>query len=447
MGWGRAALLSVALAGASVAAGAQTAPPPELERAQALIREGQAEEAWRLLSPLEKQYAGQPDFDLALAVAATDSGRPNLATFALERVVVMQPGNTAARLELVRAFYALRDYERAERELQFILEAEPPPEIRALAAEYRQKMQDRPAALLAAGWSGYAEAAIGHDSNANAATAQASIFVPSLGSALLVDPAFLRQRDRFAALGAGLEYAHPLSGSVAASLGAELQLRSYAELDQFDSRAADLRASLYQRLDARDTVQYTLRHNDFQLDHASYRRMQSAAVEWRRLFGDRARLGIGAQGYRIRYQQPDVAASSSDIAALAATAAYVLDPASRTVGLAGVYLGVADNAVAGRADGDRRIFGATAGLRRNLAPDVEGYANAAFLYSRYQDPNPDFGIRRRDRQLDLSLGASWQLADGLFLRPQISRTRNASNIAVDDYGRTEVSLALRREWN
>jgi hypothetical protein len=446
MGWGRAALLSVALAGAGVAVGAQTAPPPELERAQILIREGQAEEAWRLLSPLEKQYAGQPDFDLALAMAATDSGRPNLATFALERVVVMQPGNVAARLELVRAFYALRDYERAERELQFILEAEPPPEIRALAAQYRQKMQDRPAALLVAGWSGYAEAAIGHDSNANAATAQASIFVPSLGSELLVDPAFVRERDRFAALGAGLEYAHPLSGSLAASLGAELQLRSYAELDQFDSRAADLRAGLHQRLNPRDTVQYTLRLNDYELDHETYRRMQSAAVEWRRLFGDRARLGIGAQGYRIRYQQPDVAASSSDIAALAATAAYVLDPGSRTVGLAGVYAGL-DNAVAGRADGDRRIFGATAGLRRNLAPGVEGYVNAAFLDSRYRDPNPDFGIRRRDRQVDLSLGASWQLADGWFLRPQISRTRSASNIAVYDYGRTEASLTLRREWD
>jgi hypothetical protein len=442
--WISAALLTVALAGASAAVGAQ---PPELERAQALIREGQAEEAWRLLSPLEKQYAGQPDFDLALAMAATDSGRPNLATFALERVVVMQPGNVAARLELVRAFYALRDYERAERELQFILDADPPPEIRALAAQYRQKMRDRPAAaLLVAGWSGYAEAGIGHDSNANAATAQGSIFVPSLGSELLVDPTFLRERDSFAALGAGLEYAHPLSGSLAASLGAELQLRSYAELDRVDSRAADLRLGLHQRLDARDTVQYSLRHNDYELDHASYRRMQSAAVEWRRLFGDRARLGIGAQGYRIRYRQADVAASGSDIAALAATTAYVFDPASRTVGLAGIYLGL-DNAVAGRADGDRRIYGATAGLRRNLAPGIEGYANLAFLYSRYQDTNPDFGIRRRDRQVDLSLGASWQLADGWFLRPQISRTRNASNIAVHDYGRTEASLALRREWD
>ncbi|HEX6319375.1 MAG TPA: tetratricopeptide repeat protein [Burkholderiales bacterium] len=444
MRWISAALLTVALAGASAAVGAQ---PPELERAQALIREGQAEEAWQLLSPLEKQYAGQPDFDLALAMAATDSGRPNLATFALERVVVMQPGNVAARLELVRAFYALRDYERAERELQFILEADPPPEFRALAAQYRQKMLERPAAaVLVAGWSGYAEAGIGHDGNANVATAQGSIFVPSLGSELLVDPAFVREPDRFAALGAGLEYAHPLSGSLAASLGAELQLRSYAELDRSDSRAADLRAGLHQRLNPRDTVQYTLRLNDYELDHEAYRRMQSAAVEWRRLFGDRARLGIGAQGYRIRYRQADAAASSSDFGALAVTAAYVFDPASRTVGLAGLFAGL-DNAVAGRADGDRGIYGATAGLRRELAPGVEGYVNAAFLDSRYRDPNPDFGIRRRDRQVDLSLGASWQLADGWFLRPQISRTRNASNIAVHDYARTEASLTLRREWD
>ncbi|HEX6267426.1 MAG TPA: tetratricopeptide repeat protein [Burkholderiales bacterium] len=440
-------MLSVVLVGASAAAGAQTAQPPELEQAQTLIREGKAEEAWQLLSPLERQHAGQPDFDLALAVAATDSGRPNLATFALERVVVMQPANAAARLELVRAFYALRDYERAEREIQFILEAEPPPHIRALAAQYRQKMREQPALRpLAAGWTGYAEALLGHDSNANAATAQASIFVPSLGAELLVDRAFVRDADKFAGLGAGLEYAHPLSGSLAATLGADLQARSYAELDTSDSRAADLRVGLHQRLDLQDALQYTLRHNEYELDHASYRRMQSAAVEWQRVFGDHARVGIGAQGYRIRYRERDVAASSSDIVALAASGAYVLDAATRKVGLAGVYLGL-DNAVAGRADGDRRIYGATAGLRRDLVPGVEGYVSVALLYSRYGNVNPDFAVRRRDRQTDLSLGASWKLADGWFLRPQISRTRNASNIPVHDYGRTEASLGLRWEWN
>jgi hypothetical protein len=307
-------------------------------------------------------------------------------------------------------------------------------------------MRDMPATMVPVGtWSGYAEAGIGRDTNANVATPQGSIFVPSLGAELLIDRSFLRESDDFATLGAGMVYARPLNGSMAAILGADLHARSYAQLDTSDSLAADFRASLNQRLDAGHSVQYTLRHNDYQLDHASYRRMQSAGLEWRRTLGDRARVALGAEGYRIRYRKEELRVSSSDLAALAGSAAYVLDAATRSVGLASVFVGL-DNAVAGRADGDRRIVGASATLQRYVAPRLQGYASVAFLDSRYSDTNLDFNVHRRDRQLDFAFGASWQLADGWFARPQIVRTRHASNIPVHDYGRTEVSLSLRREW-
>jgi hypothetical protein len=444
--WKRAALFTVALAGVVLQGGAQTAIPPEVEAGQALLREGKAQEAWRLLSPLEKQYAGVPEFDLALAMAATDSGRPNRATFALERVLVTQPGNATARLELARAYYALRDHERAERELRLILQGNPPPEVRALIAQYRHSMRDMPAAALQlAAWSGYAEAGVGHDTNANIATAQGSIFVPSLGAPLILDRPFVRDPDDFAALAAGLEYVRPLGGGTAAILGADLQSRRYAELDRFDSLAVDFRASLSQSLGARDSMQYTLRHNDYELDHASYRRMQSAAVEWRRAFGERARLGLAAQGYRIRYREDDVKASSSDLAALAASAAYVFDGATRNFALASLYFG-SDNATAGRADGDRRLLGSSMTWQRSLAPRLALQASLALLGSRYADVNPDFNLRRRDRQIDATLALVWRLADGWYLRPQLARTRNHSNIPLNEYARTEASLILRREW-
>jgi hypothetical protein len=437
-------LLKAALFGACLQGLAQGSRPPELEVAEAFLQQGRADDAWHMLLPLQAQYAGQPDYDLALAVAATDSGRPNLATFALERLVVMQPNNLAARLELVRAYLALHDHERAERELRFILDADPPAEVRALAAQYRARLSGARAAA-AAGWTGYAEAGFGYDTNANVSTAQGSVFVPSLGTQLILDRAFVRDPDAFTELAAGAEYAYPLSGTLAVLAGAGLRLRSYRELDAFDSRAADVRIGLNQRLGLHDGIEYTLRHEDYELDHAGYRRMQTAAAEWRRSFGDRARVSIGAQGYRIRYRQEDAQASDSNLLALSAGAAWTLDRARRSVGLVGATAG-SDAAVAGRADGDRRIYGAGAGLQHAFAPRVAGYANVAFLASRYRTPNPDFGVRRRDRQLDLSLGASWELAPGWFLRPQLTRTRNGSNIAVHEYRRTEASLSLRREW-
>lgn len=446
MRWFAAVFLTIALAGTSAAA-AQAAPPPELERARALLREGKAQAAWELLAPLERRYAGQRDFDLALAIAATDSGRPNLATFALERIIVMQPGDATARLELARALFALRDYERAQRELQFILEGDPPPAVRELVAQYRERMGNAAvAAASPAGWSGYAQAGVGHDTNANVATAQGSIFISALGSELILDREFVRDADNFASLGAGLEYAHPLNGRWTALAGADVLQRAYAQLDTSDSRAFDLHLGLRQRLDLRDSVQYTVRHNDLQLDHAGYRRLQSGGAEWSRAFGERARLALSLQGYRIRYLPPDTRASSSDLVALSGSGAYLLDPASRMVALAGAFLGH-DNAVAGRADGDRRIYGVSAGLQRRLAARLDGYASLALLRSEFRQQNVDFGVTRGDRQLELALGLAWELADGWSLRPQLARTRNRSNVAVNDYGRTEASLTLRREWD
>lgn len=445
MGWVAGMMLAVALAAASMPAGAQPAPPPEVVQAQQLTREGRAEEAWRLLSPLEPQHAGQPDFDLALAMAATDSGRPNLATFALERLVITQPANATARLELARAYYALRDYERAERELQFILRGDPPADVRALVAQYRARMDELPANVAAprAGWSGYAEAGLGHDTNANAASAQGSVFVPSLGGDLVLAPGSVRAHDRFAELAAGALFVQPWGARWTLLAGADLRLRGYAGLDAFDSQALDLRGGLRQRLAGGDHLEYTLGHADLDLDRADYRRTQSAGAQWSRRLGERARLGVFAQGYRIRYRRADVRDASSDMLVAGASGAYALRWA---VVLGGVLAGT-DAAAAGRIDGDRRVFGANAGLQRRFAGQVNGHAGLALVHSSYRQDNAQFGLARRDRQLDLSLGLSWEVADGWELRPQLVRTRNRSNIAVNDYARTEASLALRRTWD
>ena len=441
-GW-IAALWCVVLVGWAPSVLAQSA---ELKRAEALMREGKAAEAWRLLSALEPKYAGRPEFDLALAVAALESGRANLATLALERVVVSEPGNAAARLELARAFFALQDYERAEREFQFVLNSDPPPAIRTLVADYREKMRPPGALVASPGFSGYVEGALGHDTNANIATAQSSLFVPGLGTAVILDPAFRRDADKYTELAAGLEYLRPLTADLVLQAGADVQARFPGDLDMFDSLVVDAHVGLRQRLDQRHSVQYALRHNEFELDHAGYRRMQSASAEWSRAYGERARLGLSAQGHRLRYLQDDTRASSSDMLALGVNAAYVVKAASRTVALGGAFL-AHDDATAGRADGDRRVYGASGGLQRRLAPHLDAYASVALLQSDYRQQNPDFGVTRRDRQLDLALGLSWQVAEGWSLRPQLVRTRNHSNIGLNDYARTEVELALRRAWD
>src|SRR5688572_12425875 len=89
---------------------ALTAPMPAVAQADpvataaALQSQGRAEEAYRLLKPLEGERAGDAAFDYALGVAAADTRRFGEALIALQRVLAVQPGNAPARAELARVY-------------------------------------------------------------------------------------------------------------------------------------------------------------------------------------------------------------------------------------------------------------------------------------------------------------------------------------------------------
>ena len=174
--------------------------------------------------------------------------------------------------------------------------------------------------------------------------------------------------------------------------------------------------------------------------------MQSASVEWTRAVSARARVGISAQGYRIRYRQEESRASSSDMLTVGLSATYALDATGGTVATLGIFVGD-DNAVSGRVDGDRGLYGASGGLRRRVTGTLDGYANIGWFRSDYRAHNPAFGVKRVDRQLEMALGLAWSARHGWLIQPQLARTRNRSNIGLNDYGRTEASVTLRRDWD
>jgi tetratricopeptide (TPR) repeat protein len=418
---------------------------PLLGKAEALVRAGKAGEAWQLLSPLEAQYAGQPDFDYLLGIAALESARPNRATFILERVITVNPGHLAARLEMARAYFALGDFERAEREFNLILKASPPAGTRSLIQSYLARMRD-PAQVQGPGFSGYAEIALGHDTNVAAAAAQTSVFIPGLNTEFVPDSMFQRRPDRFTSLGAGLEYAHPLRADLGVVAGADFRQRWHSDIFAFDSRVVDLQATLIHRLDERERMHYTVRHNRYELDNSRYQNILSLAAQWTRGLSPRTSVSLSAQGYRIRYLNEDAQSNSSNLVAAAGSATHVLQESSRTVLAGGLYAGH-DNAVAGRVDGDRRMLGVSLGAQRRLFSRVHGYVRYAVLESDYATTNPDFGETRRDRQHDGAVGLVWEMGEGWSLRPQMTRTRNLSNLPLNAYSRTESSITLRRAWD
>ncbi|NNM80359.1 MAG: hypothetical protein HKM01_07890, partial [Gallionella sp.] len=79
---------------------AQAAREQVLRDAEALMRAGKPAEAYALLEPLEFERSGEVRFDYLLGIAALDSGKPDKATLAFERVLAVNPNYTAARLDM-----------------------------------------------------------------------------------------------------------------------------------------------------------------------------------------------------------------------------------------------------------------------------------------------------------------------------------------------------------
>ena len=76
-----------------------------LNDAESLILAGRPSEAYVLLQPSEFVRSGEKRFDYLLGISALDSGKPDKATLALERVLAVDPNFAGARLDMARAYY------------------------------------------------------------------------------------------------------------------------------------------------------------------------------------------------------------------------------------------------------------------------------------------------------------------------------------------------------
>lgn len=104
---------------------------PVLEEFISMIRAGDWEPA-RILAPeLLDRFEGTPRFDFFYAQLLLHDGETREAIFALERVLLMQPDQHRARLDLARAYYANNNLVRARTEFERVLATNPPAQVQA----------------------------------------------------------------------------------------------------------------------------------------------------------------------------------------------------------------------------------------------------------------------------------------------------------------------------
>ncbi len=423
-----------------------TAQPvdPLLEQARALMGAGQPQAAYALLEPAEAARAGDPRYSYLLGIAALDAGHTTRAIFALERVIAVEPENNLARAELARAYLAAGETSHALAELRTARRGPMPPDAAAAIDRVLGAVDREPIETATGIWRAYVEAAAGHDSNVNSATAAGQFALPAFGGIVFNLDRENRQRgDTFAGLGAGLGLRLPLNASweLEASANARANFHRHAEAQDNRNLDGSLGAA-YTTGPSRFSA--AVQATQYDIDQRRYRRAAGLTAQWQYTLDKQSQLSVFTQYSRLDYAVDS--ARNADRHVVGAGYARAFHD-GRQVAYGSVYRAEEKTR---RSDVDNyghHALGVRLGAEATVGPSSVVFAALQYERRHYGGTEPFFDIGRKDRQIDVTAGVHLAPAPQWRISPQLSFARAESNVVLYDYRRVIWQVAVRREFN
>jgi len=436
-----------------LAGNAALAADPDLAKAEALMREGKAAEAYTLLEPFEFEQSGNIKFDYLLGIAALDSGKPDKATLAFERVLAADPNFAGARIDMGRAYFQLGDMTRAKSEFEAVLTQNPPPAAKVTIDRYLTAIAQQESAHETRA-SGYVEFSVGHDSNVNFSTSQREISVPALGNLVFtLSPNNVKLSDSYFGVGMGGEVSRQISPMFGVYAGADVRVRDNRNQNDFDSAALDARVGVALGEGA-NVLRLGVQGGKFELDHKNNRDTDGASAEWRHLVDPANQLSLFLLHARYRFE-PSISVNNFDQNTLGGNWLNIFNDGkgmfSATLITGNDRVPTNEEGTPLRADGGKRFNGARLGAQIQLAEKLDLFAGIGAQWSKYDTPNVTFSsptesVTRDDRLYDANIGLNWRLDKNWTLRPQVAYLRNNSNIVIYQHDRTDIAVTLRRDF-
>ncbi len=419
-----------------------------ITEAESLMASNQSLQAYLLLLPNEFEHAGDKRFDYLLGISALDSGKPDKATLAFERVLAVDPNFAGARLDMARAYYQLGDVPRARTEFEAVLKQDPPEAARLTILKYLgaiTKAEEAQRLQI----SMYLEGSYGSDSNANNSTSQSEVKVPAFGNiAFTLNPSNVQTPDNYYTGATGIDINNKLNGEWSLYLGGDARKRGNQHLKTLDYGSLDIRAGLtYGTGD--DVFRAGATFSQFSVDHETNRNSNGLSADWRHSFSPVDQLNFFANYGGNRFVDSTMKVNDSNQTVLGTSFLHILENGKTAT--FGSFNVVNDKAVNGRADGNKKGLGLRLGGQSSLIDNFDLFANLGCQTGKYDKDNAAFSTptsprARKDTTWDWSFGLNWHLDKNWTLRPQMSYTNNISNIPIYSFTRTDRSITLRRDF-
>lgn len=414
-----------------------------LSAAETLLNSGKPAEAYALLEPLDFDYSGNNRFDYLLGISALDSGHPDKATLALERVLAVDPNFAGARLDMARAYFHLGDIARAKIEFDAVMKQDPPEAARITIEKYLNAIAAAEQAKKTH-YTGYVQGAIGHDSNVNNSSSQAEIAVPALGNLVFtLSPTNLQTPDNYYSAGAGGEVTHSLTDTWGAYGGVDLQKRGNRSMTDFDASSLDTHAGVAMN-SGNDNVRLGGTFGKYTLGEAAFRDSEGLMSDWRHGLGQNDQLNVFGQYGRNRFAQSVMQVYDFDQTVIGTGLQHVFSD-GKAVLFGSVNWGN-ERAINDRPDGNKVGYGLRVGGQKAVREAIDVYANAGYQTGFYDKENAAFLEVRNDKLYDATIGGNWHFSKLWVMRPQVMYSKNISNIAIYGFDRVDASITVRRDF-
>lgn len=428
-----------------------------LRDAEALIKSGKAADAYVLLEPIEFDHSGEVRFDYLIGIAALDSGKADMATFAFERVLAVNPDFAAARLDMARAYYQLGDLQRARAEFATVLKQNPSESARTNIQKYLDAIDEQKEGKHTQA-TGYIEATVGHDSNVNSSTSQQQVFVDFFGATAKLDSTNVKVSNNYYAVAMGGEITHSLNANLGVYVGIDLRERDNHTHKQFDTLGLDMRAGVMFGATT-NRLRVGVLGGQYNLGGARNSDTTGLKGEWRHVFSPSNQMNVFAQSVQYRFVDPMMKPNDIDQQTVGLGWQHVVADGKSSLSTSMHYgtekdvspkitlptIGII-NPSGGRNDGAKYFKGLRAGGQTVIDEKTTLFVSAGTQVGDYNKVNYLFQRQRRDHLVDLRLGADWHWDRLWTLRPQLSYSRNDSNIAIYGYDRMDVFLTIRRDF-
>ena len=436
------ALAALLLAGTPVVRAADAT----LDKAGALLDAGSPQAAYDLLAPLQSQRAGEPQYDYLLGVAALDTGRNTEAVFAFERVLAVQPNDAAARAQIARAYFNLKETESAKREFETVRQQDLPQEVRDSINRYLSAI-DQIAEAERFSTRIYVEFVIGYDTNVNGATNANQFAVPSLPNITFTLASNAQKTSAsFMSAATGLAFRNPFTSTWSMIGGMSAYKRvNYNEgdlntgyLDGYLGVAAKSGRSTFSAIG-----QGNIFLSDAPGYNEPYRNAMGTTLQWVYDADARNQFTVYGQYANLSYPQQSPRDANRYIAGMGY--AYAFRRWEATV-YSGLYGGVEQTKNEEFDYLGYDVVGGRLGGQIGLTENLYAFVNGAAEWRGYQGKDPFFLVTREDRQYSAVVGLHRLLANGWRVSPQVSYLNNISNIVINEYDRWQAFVSLRRDW-